>query len=406
MNGLQMTDRTSFETCSVESSMLFCRISPTRTRILAELDDKKKLEEEVFHLARVALAGRPQDVALLVRKYARRHRASSPGLAEQLTALLRKTPTRGNPARRIEAGGLPLDGDSRLPLIRVLETPMLEAEPVYDERTWGALRQVVNERERAERLAEAGVDPTRTVLFTGPPGVGKTLAAKWIARELRRPLAILDLSAVMSSFLGRTGSNLRAVLDFARDHDCILLLDELDAVAKRRDDTTEIGELKRLVTVLLQEIDEWPPSGLLLAATNHADLLDPAVWRRFELIVEFPLPEAENLETLLRERLDLEDRSPWPTVLSRALFGASFSDAFQAANHARRIAALEGLEVEAGLERVLVNMVASLSRARRQELAVSLTEQGLLSQRQASEVTGVSRDTIRKHAHPVGEGGD
>ena len=373
---------------------------------MTTLDEKEQLREEVFHIARVALAGRPQDVALLVRKYARRHRASSPELAERLTALLRNTPTRGNPARRIEAGGLPLDGDSRLPLIRVLETPMLEAEPVYDERTWGALRQVVHERERAERLAEAGVDPTRTVLFTGPPGVGKTLAAKWIARELRRPLAILDLSAVMSSFLGRTGSNLRAVLDFARDHDCILLLDELDAVAKRRDDTTEIGELKRLVTVLLQEIDEWPPSGLLLAATNHADLLDPAVWRRFELIVDFPLPEAGNLETLLRERLDLADHSPWPAVLSRALLGASFSDAFQAASHARRIAALEGLEVEAGLERVLGNMVASLSRARRKELAVSLTEQGLLSQRQASEVTGVSRDTIRKHAHPVGEGGD
>ena len=110
------------------------------------------------------------------------------------------------------------------------------------------------------------MDPTRSALFTGPPGVGKTLAAKWMARELGQPLAILDLSAVMSSFLGRTGSNVRAVLDFARDRRCILLLDEFDAVAKRRDDTSEIGELKRLVTVLLQEIDgmanELPaPSG-------------------------------------------------------------------------------------------------------------------------------------------------
>ena len=369
-------------------------------------EDPGSLEEEIFHLARVALAGRPQDIAMLVRKYARRHRTTSPELAEQLMALLRKTPTRGSPTRRIEPEGLPLDADSRLPLIRILETPVLEAEPVYDERTWEALRQVVHERERSERLAEAGVDPTRTVLFTGPPGVGKTLAAKWIARELGRPLAILDLSAVMSSFLGRTGSNLRTVLDFARDHDCVLLLDELDAVAKRRDDTTEIGELKRLVTVLLQEIDEWPPSGWLLAATNHADLLDPAVWRRFEIIVEFPLPEAESLEALLRDRLDVAVGSPWPAVLSRALVGASFSDAFQAASHARRVAALEGVEIEGGIERVLEQLVASLSRPRRQELAVALTEQGLLSQRQASEVTGVSRDTIRKHAQPMGEGGD
>ena len=343
---------------------------------------------------------------MLVRKYARQHRATSPELAERLMALLRKTPTRGNPTRRIETEGLPLDSDSRLPLIRILETPVLETEPVYDERTWEALRQVVRERERLERLAEAGVDPTRTVLFTGPPGVGKTLAAKWIAHELGRPLAILDLSAVMSSFLGRTGSNLRTVLDFARDHEYVLLLDELDAVAKRRDDTTEIGELKRLVTVLLQEIDEWPSSGLLLAATNHADLLDPAVWRRFEILVEFPLPEADSLEALLRDRLDVENGSPWPAVLSRALVGASFSDAYQAASHARRIAALEGLEIEGGIERVLEHLVASLSRPRRQELAVALTEQGLLSQRQASEITGISRDTIRKHAQPIGDGGD
>jgi SpoVK/Ycf46/Vps4 family AAA+-type ATPase len=195
------------------------------------------------------------------------------------------------------------------------------------------------------------------------------------------------------------------VLDFARDHDCILLLDELDAVAKRRDDTSEIGELKRLVTVLLQEIDEWPASGLLLAATNHADLLDPAVWRRFEVLIEFPLPEAEGLEALLRGHLELSPESPWPSVLSRALAGSSFSDAFQAANQALRVAALEGDGVAAGLERVLHNVVKSLPRTQRQELAVSLAEEGLVSQRQASEITGVSRDTIRKHAHPV-EGGE
>jgi SpoVK/Ycf46/Vps4 family AAA+-type ATPase len=373
---------------------------------MSKEDEIKKMEDEVFHLARVALAGRPQDVAMLVRKYARRYRSTAPELAEQLTALLRKTPTRGNPARRIEPEGLPLDVDSRLPLIRVLQTPMLEAEPVYDEYTWDRLRQVVRERQHGERLAEAGVDPTRSVLFTGPPGVGKTLAAKWIARELGRPLAILDLSAVMSSFLGRTGSNLRAVLDFAREHDCILLLDELDAVAKRRDDTSEIGELKRLVTVLLQEIDEWPPSGLLLAATNHAELLDPAVWRRFEVLVEFPLPEPQGLEALLRDHLELSAGSPWPAVLGRALEGSSFSDAFQVASHARRFAALEGTNLDLGLEHVLQGLVKSLPRPRRQELAISLTEGGLLSQRQASEVTGVSRDTIRKYAQPVGGGED
>ena len=94
----------------------------------------------------------------------------------------------------------------------------------------------------------------------------------------------------MSSFLGRTGNNVRNVLDFAKGVSCVFLLDEFDAIAKRRDDAVEVGELKRLVTVLLQEIDQWPASGLLIAATNHYNLLDPAVWRRFELVVGFPMP--------------------------------------------------------------------------------------------------------------------
>lgn len=287
----------------------------------------------------------------------------------------------------------------------MIETPTLEIEPVYDTRTWAAVRQVAREREQSERLAQAGVDPTRSVLFTGPPGVGKTLAAKWIARELGQPLAILDLSAVMSSFLGRTGSNVRAVLDFARDHNCILLLDELDAVAKRRDDTSEIGELKRLVTVLLQEIDEWPPSCLLLAATNHAKLLDPAVWRRFEVVVEFPLPEPEVVAAVLRDHLDLDSISPWPAVLSRALAGSSFSDAFQAASLARRVSALEGCSVETALERVLHDLVKSLNGARRRQLAISLAMDGVVSQRRVSAITGVSRDTIRKHLQSAPAGG-
>src|ERR1700733_11402427 len=145
------------------------------------------------------------------------------------------------------------------------------------------------------KFADADLHPTKSALFVGPPGVGKTLAARWIAKKLNRPLIVLDLSAVMSSFLGRTGNNVRNVLDYAKGVECIFLLDEFDAIAKRRDDAVEVGELKRLVTVLLQEIDEWPSSGILIAATNHPELLDPAVWRRFDLIVKFPMPAEDQL---------------------------------------------------------------------------------------------------------------
>ena len=130
-----------------------------------------------------------------------------------------------------------------------------------------------------------GLSPTRSAIFVGPPGVGKTLTARWLASQLGVPLYVLDLTAVMSSLLGRSGTNLRAALDFAKRSPCVLLLDEIDAIAKRRSDDTDIGELKRLVTVILQEVDEWPATGLLLAATNHAELIDPALWRRFDLVI-------------------------------------------------------------------------------------------------------------------------
>ncbi|MBT3107222.1 ATP-binding protein [Streptomyces sp. COG19] len=152
------------------------------------------------------------------------------------------------------------------------------------------------------------------------------MAARWLAYELKLPLLVLDLSSVMSSYLGRTGANIRKVLDYAKSSPSVLLLDELDTVAKRRDDAAEVGELKRLVTVLLQEIDDWPSSSLLLAATNHGELLDPAVWRRFDVVVDFPLPGPVELEEALHHYCG----SAAPEgmgFLVRVLAGASFADA-------------------------------------------------------------------------------
>ncbi|MBC7816002.1 MAG: AAA family ATPase, partial [Planctomycetaceae bacterium] len=241
---------------------------------------------------------------------------------------------------------MPVDVDSRLELLRT-ERPQNVDSPIWPESQKRLMEQIVEEHQRRDELLRAGLTPTTTVLFSGPPGVGKTLSARWLSSELKVPLHTLDLSAVMSSFLGRTGNNLRNVLDYARGTECVLLLDEFDAIAKRRDDATEIGELKRLVTVLLQEIDTWPNVGLLIAATNHAELLDPAVWRRFDSVVHFQLPSKPDLESFLK-RLFIEHpiSEEMTSAVSSAYLGMSFSDLERDAERVRREAVMGGGDVQ------------------------------------------------------------
>ena len=352
--------------------------------------------EELVQIARLALTGRPQDVQMFIRRLAKRYQAAQPAVAAELNKLLQESPTRHSPLRRQVAEPVPVDMESRLQLLRVETAPTVEVEPIWDAAVRRFLAQLVFERQHEPELIKQGLAPTRSVIFTGPPGVGKTLAARWLARELHRPLLTLDLSAVMSSFLGRTGANIRHVLDYAKGADGVLLLDELDSIAKRRDDSTDVGELKRLVTVLLQEIDDWPPTGLLIAATNHSDLLDPAVWRRFEMRVEFPMPADEAVRRAVEMFLGKSDATAaWKDVLGVALRGLSYSDIEREVMQARRGAVVQGEPLESALGRLVQNRVEPLPRKERGQIAMWLTEAGV-SQRQVHELTGVSRDTIRK----------
>jgi SpoVK/Ycf46/Vps4 family AAA+-type ATPase len=356
------------------------------------------IAEELFQLSRLALTGRRQEIQLMIRRISKRQKNTSPELAERLIALLRESPDKASPLRRATARPIPVDNDSRLQLVRLEQFPELDVEPVYSSNVTQALNQLIMERKARDRLLSANLEPSRSALFTGPPGVGKTLAAKLVAGELKKPLFILDLSAVMSSFLGRTGNNVRSVLDYAKETDCILLLDELDAVAKRRDDSTEVGELKRLVTVLLQEVDDWPADSLLLAATNHPDLLDPAVWRRFESVIAFPLPLTNEIRKAIKNFFHGDSAGDdWIEILTLIFKGFSYSDIRRAITQARRAVVVREIDLNTALRELVQQHIENISRKDRTKLAVKFADTGIATQRQASELTGVSRDTIRRH---------
>lgn len=351
---------------------------------------------ELVQLSRLALAGRRQDIQLFIRRLARRLQKTKPDVSASLENLLAESPTRDSPLRNDAVSAIPTDSDSRLQLARSEFPVVLDVEPIWAQHVRQMLVQVVHERERVSELSKEGLVPTRSLLLTGKPGVGKSLAAKWVASQLNRPLITLDLSAVMSSFLGKTGANVRHVLDYAKNMECVLLLDELDAVAKRRDDVTEIGELKRLVTVLLQEIDDWPSTGLLVAATNHPDLLDPAIWRRFEMIIEFPLPD----DAQVRQAVDkaLVGRVTNPKLLhaiSLLLRGMSFSDIDRELRRVIRRSVMYSTPAEDSLRELARGRADTFDLEARKEIAKHFVAAGF-NQRETHDWTGIHRDTLRK----------
>jgi ATP-dependent 26S proteasome regulatory subunit len=311
-------------------------------------------DKDTIHLIRLALEGKQSDVAAISRRMLRALSSRRPDLSALAKRVME---TAAGDATQSAARPLPVDLDSRFELIRRDATPDLPIEPTWPSSVRKQLDAVLKEREKEAELEDAGIAPTRSLLFVGPPGVGKTLAAKWLAAQAKRELLTLDLASVMSSFLGRTGNNLRVVLDFARRTPSVLLLDEFDSIAKRRDDSTEVADLKRLVTVLPQAVDDWPSSGILIAATNHPSVVDPAVWRRFERVVEFPNPTTEEIvavaSSLMGSADGVEDRIG---ALAKLLDGCSFAEVVRVVNEARRTAIVDGVPVSVAMGQTVLAM--------------------------------------------------
>ena len=188
----------------------------------------------------------------------------------------------------------------------------------------------IEEQRRSDLLRSYGVEPRNTILFTGPPGNGKTSLAESLAEALSVPFLIVRYDAIIGSFLGETASRLKHVFEYACSTACVLFFDEFDAVGKERGDIHETGEIKRVVNSLLLQMDAVPSWTIIVAATNHAELLDRAAWRRFQIRLEIPQPSERLISEYIKKFFD--DRKPIfcfkksSLQLAKVLHGASFAE--------------------------------------------------------------------------------
>lgn len=198
----------------------------------------------------------------------------------------------------------PVDKETAAPLADIYFPEELpENLPLFSDAITRAAISLLDEWKNSEALYALGVSPAKSCLLYGAPGTGKTTLALWLARQLGIPAVVARLDGLISSFLGTTARNVGNLFTFANRYKCLLILDEFDAVAKVRDDPHEVGEIKRVVNALLQNIDARRQVGITIAVTNHEGLLDPAIWRRFEITLQIPKPDMAGRMAIIRRYL-------------------------------------------------------------------------------------------------------
>lgn len=272
-------------------------------------------------------------------------KAGLSGDAKELRAMIRK---RGVPLRAsgyVES--LPVDAKSRLPLVE--ERPWPDTPIFLNQSAWHTFHDFVADVQHLDDLAKKGLSTRLGLLLSGPPGTGKTLLAGHLAAQLSRPFYVLRLDSVISSLLGDTAKNVRSVFDYVQGKNALLLLDEMDALAKLRDDRNELGELKRVVNTVIQSLDELDPAAIVVGATNHPHLLDPAIFRRFPYKIELLSPEAAVRADMWRYFLfDEEDQDALSDLLAKLSEDMSGAEIESTALTARRHSIIDNRPIDIG----------------------------------------------------------
>lgn len=301
----------------------------------------------------------------------------------------------------------PVDKETSAPLADIFFPDDLpKTMPFFSEPLTKAATTILDEWKNTEALYAMGVIPAKSCLIYGSPGTGKTTLALWLARELGVPAVVARLDGLISSFLGTTARNMGNLFTFANRYKCLLILDEFDAVAKVRDDPHEVGEIKRVVNALLQNIDMRRQVGITIAVTNHEKLLDPAIWRRFEITLQIPKPDMAGRTAIIKRYLPpVEINEPAERLLAWLTEGFSGAEietfiiglkkyfAIQKTDQSSLIAALRHLSILSGnhLEQkrkeILLMDMQSLAQYLLSQSGLGFTQADLASLLQKNKAT-------------------
>lgn len=338
--------------------------------------------------------------------------------ADRLRKLLAETDHQLRPADVRLSRSLPVDAESRFPLVERVPLRNISEPPLHlPQGQWDVVHEFLSVAKSHGAFDSDELSGSMSFLMYGPPGTGKNRLARHIAKELGLELYVARLDGLISSFLGSTSKNIRALFDFAAKTPCVLFLDEFDAIAKIRSDSQEMGELKRVVNSFLQNLDTVGRQSIILAATNHDTLLDAAVWRRFTYRLAMQLPPMDQrveMWTDFSAPTNFSEKEL--TVLADITEGFSGSDIRETCIRLKRRSIANGQSIRLN-DAFLILQNLSLTGDDNRCFAVELNnkeipevirilrerDQRLYSFAMLADLLNVSKATVHRLAHREGE---
>jgi len=303
---------------------------------------------QLLALLKTHVQGDEQEfLSIALEVAAREARMGHGNVAERIRNLVDEARTKNSSVQRRAGSIVVLQPRAELATLLSIQNPTLRLGSMVIPRALeNRLRRVLLEQRQQAKLKENGLHARRKLLFVGPPGTGKTMTAAALAGELHLPLFTILLEGVITKFMGETAVKLRTIFDAIKADKGVYLFDEFDALGSKRTQVNDVGEIRRVLNSFLQLLEKDDSDALIIAATNHPDLLDRALFRRFDDVIEYSLPDGETRTGILQNRLTRFgiEKLDWRRIAEGAS-GLSQAELAKASNEAAKNAVLHGTEI-------------------------------------------------------------